>query len=326
MMKPVGIIGLGKYLPKRVLTNKQLEKMVDTTDEWIFTRTGIKERRLADKNESTSDLAIPAARDALKDAKLKAESVELIIAATVTPDMQFPSVSCLIQRELGAKKAACFDMSAACAGFVYGLITARQFVASGMYKNALVVAAEKTSSFVDWKDRSTCILFGDGSGAAVVGPVKRPGFLSAHLGADGRGADLLMVAAGGSRYPPSRETLEKKMHYVKMRGNELFRVAVGIMADAALKALEQAGLSCQDVDCFIPHQANARIIYATAKKLGLSKDKIFMNIEKYGNMSAASSAVALCEAVKSGRIKKGDIVLLDTFGAGLAWGSCVIKW
>lgn len=326
MLKPVGIMGLGKYLPKRVLTNKQLEKMVDTTDEWIFTRTGIKERRLAEKNEAASDLALPACRNALKDAKLKVESLDLIITATVTPDMQFPSVSCILQGKLGAKKAACFDLSAACAGFVYGLITARQFVASGMYKNALVVAAEKTSSFVDWQDRGTCILFGDGAGAAVVGQVKKPGFLSAHLGADGMGADLLMVAAGGSRHPSSHETLEKKMHYVKMRGNELFRVAVGIMADAAMRALEQAGLSCRDIDCFIPHQANARIILATAKKIGLSTDKIFMNIEKYGNMSAASSAVALCEAVKSGRIKKGDIVLLDTFGAGLAWGSCVIKW
>lgn len=325
-MRPVGIIGIGKYLPKKVLTNKDLEKMVDTTNEWIFTRTGIKERHLAEKNEATSDLALHAARNALKDAGLEAESVELIITATVTPDMQFPSVSCLVQRGLGAKKAVCFDISAACAGFVYGLIIARQFISSGAYKNALIIAAEKTSSFVDWQDRSTCVLFGDGAGAAVVSAAKGPGILSAYLGGDGRGAELLMVPGGGSRHPPSGETLKKKMHYVKMRGNELFKVAVKIMAEAARRALAQAGLSCQDIDCFIPHQANARIIMATAKRLGLDTDKIFMNIEKYGNMSAASTAVALCEAVKSGRIKKGDIVVLDTFGAGLAWGACVIKW
>ncbi|OGX26983.1 MAG: 3-oxoacyl-ACP synthase [Omnitrophica WOR_2 bacterium RIFCSPHIGHO2_02_FULL_45_21] len=325
-MKAVGIIGLGKYLPKRILTNQDLEKTVDTSDEWIVTRTGIRQRRLAATKEATSDMAIRAAIGALKDAKIKTEAVELIITATTTPDMQFPSTACIIQSALGARRAACFDVSAACAGFVYALVIAQQFVSRGVYRNALVIGAEKLSSIVDWQDRNTCVLFGDGAGAALVAPVKRGGIISTYLGSDGSGGDLLLLPGGGSRHPATHQTIDKRLHYVKMQGNELFKLAVKIMADAAHKALKQAGLSCKDVDCFIPHQANLRIILAAAKRLGLDTKKIYMNIEKYGNMSSASTIIALCEAVKCGRIKKGDIVVLDVFGAGLVWGACVIKW
>lgn len=325
-MKPIGIIGVGEYLPQRVLTNADLEKMVDTSDEWIVARTGIKERRLAADNEASSDMAIKAAQAALSDARLKAESVDLIITATISPDMQFPSVSTIVQQGLKAKKAVCFDISAACAGFVYALVTAQQFLVSGTYKNALIIGAEKLSPFVDWKDRSTCVLFGDGAGAAVIAPVKRKGLLSTYLGSDGSRGRLLMLPAGGTRLPPSHETIHKGLHFVKMQGNELFKMAVKRLAEAANKALKLAGLTCKDIDCFIPHQANERIILAAAKRLGLDKNKIFMNIGKYGNMSSASTATALCEAVKSGKVKKGDIVVLDVFGAGLVWGACVIKW
>lgn len=326
MTKNAGIIGLGKYLPRKRLTNRDIEKMVDTSDEWIVSRTGIKERRLAAKDEATSDMAVKAAKNALKDAGIKAEKIDLIIAATISPDMPFPSVSSIIQNAIGADKSACFDLSAACAGFVYGLVTAQQFILSGTYKNVLVIGAEKISYAVDWQDRSTCVLFGDGAGAAVVSSVKRGGILSTHLGCDGSGGPLLMIPAGGTRLPASHETIDKKLHYIKMQGNELFKVAVHSMADAAKIALKKAGLVLNDVDCFIPHQANSRIIGAVAKKLGLSEEKIYQNIDKYGNMSSASVIVAFCEAVRSGRVKKGDIVLLDAFGAGLVWGACVIKW
>jgi len=325
-MKKVGIIGLGEYLPKRVLTNADLEKMVDTSDEWIMTRTGIKERRMAAKNEATSDLAIKAARNALDDAKIRPEDLDLIIVATITPDMFCPSVACFVQNALSAKKAICFDMSAACSGFVYALTIAQQFIARGTCNNALVIGAETLSSVTDWKDRNTCVLFGDGAGAAVLGEVKSGGILSTYLGSDGSKADLMMIPAGGSRNPASPETVEKRLHYLKMQGNELFKLAVNHMTEAAQKALKLANLECKDINLVVPHQANIRIILATAKKLGLTEDKIYLNIEKYGNMSSASTATALCEAVKEGRVKKGDIVLLDTFGAGLVWGACVIKW
>jgi len=325
-MKKVGIIGVGKYLPSRVLSNADLEKMVDTSDEWITTRTGIKERHLVSKQEAASDLAIKAAREALEDARLSPGDLELIIVATITPDMHFPSVACLLQNAFSAKKATCFDISAACAGFVYAIVVAQQFIAAGTYKNALVVGTEVLSAITDWQDRNTCVLFGDGAGAAVLAPVNSGGILSVYLGSDGTQKDLLMLPAGGSRYPPTHETIDKRMHYIKMRGNELFKLAVKIMADTAQEALKQAGLKCSDVKLIIPHQANMRILMALAKKLGLPPNKIYLNIEKYGNMSSASTAVALCEAVKEGRIKKGDTILLDAFGAGLVWGACVIKW
>jgi 3-oxoacyl-[acyl-carrier-protein] synthase-3 len=325
-MKRVGIIGVGEYLPKKVLTNADLEKMVDTSDEWITTRTGIKQRRLASKHEAASDLALKAGTEALKDASLKPQDLDLIIVATITPDMQFPSTACFVQSALGAKKAVCFDISAACAGFVYAIAIAQQFIARGTYKNALIIGAEILSSITDWQDRNTCVLFGDGAGAAVMTEVKSGGILSVYLGSDGTQTDLLMIPAGGSRNPATNQTIEKRLHYIKMRGNELFKIAVITMAEAAQVALKEAGLQCKDIDLVIPHQANVRIIMAMAKKLGLPEEKIYLNIDRYGNMSSASTATALCEAVKEGSIKKGDIVLLDAFGAGLVCGACVIRW
>ncbi|MDD3987991.1 MAG: ketoacyl-ACP synthase III [Candidatus Omnitrophica bacterium] len=325
-MRRVGIIGVGEYLPDKVLTNHDLEKLVDTTDEWIITRTGIKERRIASDNEAVSDLAIKAAREALEDAKLAPQDLDLIILATVTGDMPFPSTASIVQNALSAKHAAALDISAACAGFVYALSIAQQFIGSGTYKNALVIGAEKLSAVTDWKDRNTCVLLGDGAGACVVSEVKEGGILSTYLGCDGSNMELLNMPAGGSRMPASHETVDSRMHYLKMRGNELFKIAVKSMTMAAEKVLEQAGLTFRDVDLIVPHQANSRIILAVAKKLGIPEDKIYLNIEKYGNMSSASTVTALVEAVKEGRVKKGDIVLLDAFGAGLVWGACIIKW
>lgn len=325
-MRKVGIVGVGKYLPTKVLSNADLEKMVDTSDDWIITRTGIKERRLVSKHEAASDLAACAGQKALKDAGIKPESLDLIILATITPDMQFPATGCFVQAKLGAKRAVCFDISAACAGFVYAIAIAQQFIARHTYKNALVIGAEVLSSVTDWQDRNTCVLFGDGAGAAVLSEVSSGGILSTYLGSDGLNRDLLMLPGGGSRNPASHKTVDNRMHYIKMRGNELFKLAVKIMSDSATVALKQAGLKCSDVDLVIPHQANVRILMAAAKKMGLAPDKIYLNITRYGNMSSASCATALCEAVEEGRIKKGDIVLLDAFGAGLVWGACVIKW
>ncbi len=325
-MRRVGIIGVGEYLPDRILTNHDLEKLVDTTDEWITTRTGIKERRIASENEAVSDLAIKAAREALKDAKLDSKDLDLIILATVTGDMPFPSTASIVQNALSAEHAAAFDISAACAGFVYALSIAQQFISSGAYKNALVIGAEKLSAVTDFKDRNTCILLGDGAGACVVSEVKDGGILSTYLGCDGSNMELLNMPAGGSRMPASHETVDSRMHYLKMRGNELFKIAVKSMTMAAQKVLEQAGLTFRDVDLIVPHQANSRIIMAVAKKLGIPEDRIYLNIEKYGNMSSASTATALVEAVKEGRVKKGDIILLDAFGAGLVWGASIIKW
>jgi len=325
-MKKIGIIGVGEYLPKKILTNADLEKMVATSDEWITTRTGIKQRRLASSQEAASDLAVKAAKKALKDAGIKPQGLDLIIIATITPDMQFPSTACFVQAALGAKNAVCFDISAACAGFVYAIVVAQQFIANGTYKNALVVGTEVLSSITDWEDRSTCVLFGDGAGAAVLSEVKSGGILSTYLGGDGSMTDLLMLPGGGSRNPATHKTIDKRLHYLKMEGNEVFKSAVKIMTDAAQIALKQADLKCSDIDLVIPHQANIRIIMAMAKRLGLPEKKVYLNIEKYGNMSSASTATAFCEAVRIGRIKKGDIILLDAFGAGLVWGACLIKW
>jgi 3-oxoacyl-[acyl-carrier-protein] synthase-3 len=325
-IKKVGIIGLGAYLPERVLTNKDLEKMVDTTDEWITSRSGIKERRIARPDEATSDMATEAAKRALKDANLKPEDIDLIIVATITPDMFFPATACLVQEKIGAKTCPAFDVSVACSGFIYGIAIAEQFIRSGTYKYALVIAAEKLSAITDWSDRSTCVLFGDGAGAAVLGPVEKGGILSVFLGANGKQGDLIKLPAGGSRIPASKKSVEDKLHFIKMNGAELFKHAVKVMADAALQATAPLGLKAEDISLVIPHQANLRILNAVAKRMGLSTDKIYLNIERYGNMSAASSAVALVEAVKEGRIKKGDKILLDAFGGGLSWGAIVIEW
>ena len=326
MPQGVGILGLGFYVPEKVLTNADLEQIVETTDEWIRTRTGIRERRVVAEGQAASDLSVEAARRALADAKLKPTDLDLILVATMTPDMPCPSTACLVQAKLGAPQAAATDVSAACAGFVYALIAAHAFVSSGIYTRVLVIGAEVLSKVVDWTDRSTCVLFGDGAGAAIVGPVAEGGILSTVLGSDGTKADLLKVPGGGSMTPASHASVDQRMHYLKMNGTEVFKLATRIMADAASQALAKCGLKPEDVACVIPHQANLRIISAVVERLGVPIEKVYLNVERYGNMSAASTIVALCEAVQQGRIKQGDIVLLVAFGAGLAWGSLVIKW
>jgi len=325
-LRKVGIIGVGEYLPEKILTNADLEKIVDTSDEWITTRTGIKERHLALEGQATSDLAFEAARRALINAKLKPEDLDLIVVATITPDMSFPAVATILQDKLGAKHAVAFDISAACAGFVYGLSVAEKFIASSVYKNALVIGAETLSSITDWQDRNTCVLFGDGAGAVVLSEVKTGGIISTYLGCDGSKVGILNMPAGGSRNPATSETVRNRQHFLKMQGNELFKIAVNTMTEAAQTVLKQSGMTFADVDLIIPHQANARIIVAVAKKLGIPKERVYLNIERCGNMSSASTVTALCEAVQEGRIKKGDIILLDAFGAGLVWGACIIEW
>lgn len=325
-MRFAKIIGLGKYLPPKRLTNRDLEKKVDTSDEWITTRTGIKERRIVQKGITSSQLAYKASRLALKRAQVKPKDIDLIIITTVTPDTLFPSTACYLQSYLKAHNAACFDLSAACAGFVYGLVCAWQFIKAGMYNNILVVGSEVLSNITDWEDRTTCILFGDGAGAAVVTSSRKAGFLSAYLGSNGISSDLLFLPAGGSKHPCSISTLKKRMHYIKMRGNELFRPAVRYMSYAAKEALSRADLKTKDISLLVPHQANKRIIEAIIKNLKIPEDKVYININRYGNMSSASTSVALCEAWEERKIKKGDIVVLSAFGAGLVWGSCVIKW
>lgn len=320
------IVGLGKYVPGKVLTNFDLEKIVDTSDDWIITRTGIKQRHIASKGVGASHLAYKASRIALKRAGLHANDIDLIIVATITPDTSFPSTACYLQNLLKANRAACFDISAACAGFVYALTVGWQFIKSGLYKNVLIVGSEVLSTITDWSDRSTCVLFGDGAGAAVLTKSKKDNFLSSYLGGDGSQANLLIVPGGGSRHPVSEETVKNKLHYIKMRGNELFRIAVRVMVKAAKSAIKDAGLRIEDVDLLIPHQANERIINAVCERLYLSREKVYVNISRYGNMSSASSAVALCEAYEDGKIKKDNIVVLDAFGGGLVWGSIVIKW
>lgn len=325
-LQKVGIVGLGRYLPPKVVTNRDLEKMVDTTDEWITTRTGIKERRVISDGMLTSDLGKFASEEALKEAHLRPEEVELLIVASISPDMPFPATSCIVQDKLGAKNAAAFDVAAACSGFVHALTVAKQFITLGTYRNALVVGAEALSTIIDWKDRSTCILFGDGAGACVLAPVKEGGILNTYLGSDGRYSDLLMMPGGGSRYPTSPKTVEQGLHYLKMNGSEVFKQAVRLMAESVEKVLADSHLSIKDVDCLIPHQANMRIIQAITERLDFPIEKVYLNLERYGNMSSASTITALCEAVREGRVKKGDLVVLVAFGSGFAWGSCVIQW
>lgn len=326
-MRSVGIIGTGKYAPDRVLTNHDLEQMVDTNDEWIVTRTGIRERRIAAPEEATSDLAIKAAEKALDAAGLTAEDIDLIIVATITPDMFFPSTACLVQEKLGAKRAAAFDLSAACSGFIYGLATASNMIASGMYQHVLVIGAECLSRITDYTDRNTCILFGDGAGAVVLGPVPEGrGFKSFELGADGAGAELLQLSGGGSRIPATAESIEAKKHYLYMAGSEVFKFAVRIMGSAAEEALRKAGMDKADIDLLVPHQANIRIIQSAMQRLELSEDKAMINLGRYGNMSAASIPVALAEAVEENRLQEGDCVVLVGFGGGLTWGASVLVW
>ncbi|GAA0375196.1 ketoacyl-ACP synthase III [Paenibacillus motobuensis] len=326
-MRSVGIIGTGKYVPERVLTNADLEKMVDTNDEWIVSRTGIRERHIAAPEQATSDLAYEAAVRALESAGMTADQLELIIVATITPDTSFPSTACILQDKLGAKNAAAFDLSAACSGFVYSMATANGFIQTGMYNNALVIGADTLSRITDYTDRNTCVLFGDGAGAVIVGEVPEGrGFLSFDLGAEGTGGDLLKLAAGGSRLPASEATVQGKQHYIYMNGREVFKFAVRVMGSATEEVLRKAGKTKEDIDLFVPHQANIRIIQSAMQRLDLPEEKCVINVDKYANTSAASIPLALVEAAEEGRIKEGDTVLLVGFGGGLTWGASVLVW
>ena len=321
------ITGVGSYLPAKILTNAQLEKMVDTSDEWITTRTGIKSRRQAARDEFTSDMAAHAAQRAMKKAGVTADQIDLIIVATITPDMPFPATACIVQQKIGARRAAAFDLEAACSGFIYGLEIGQQFIMSRTYDTVLVIGAEKLSSIVDWTDRNTCVLFGDGAGAAVL--QSRPnshGLLTAVMGADGSKGGLLHMPGGGSRCPASADSVAAKLHYLRMDGRETFKSAVQAMYHAAQEALHRCELHISKIKCVIPHQANRRIIDAVGKRLGATSEQLFINLDRYGNTSAASVAIALDEAVSSGKIQRGDLILMMVFGAGLTWGAAVIEW
>jgi 3-oxoacyl-[acyl-carrier-protein] synthase-3 len=321
------ITGVGSYVPERIITNADLEKMVDTSDEWITSRTGIRARRVAAIDEFTSDLATQAAQRAMKKAGVKPEQIDLIIVATITPDMPFPSTACLVQQKIGAYRAAAFDIEAACSGFIYALEIGQQFIMSRTYNAVLVIGAEKLSSIVDWTDRNTCVLFGDGAGAAIL--QNRPnshGLLTACMGADGQKADLLSMPAGGSRCPASAATVAAGLHFLRMDGKETFKNAVGAMYNAAQESLRRCEIDITHIKCIIPHQANRRIIDAVSERLGAKPEQVFINLDKYGNTSAASVAIALDEAVETARVQRGDLILLIVFGAGLTWGAAVIEW
>src|SRR6266513_2874134 len=311
LRRTVSIVGTGSYVPEKILSNADLSRIVDTSDEWITTRTGIKERRMAAKDEQTSDMATKAALKALEQAKVKPEDIDLILVATATPDMLFPATACFVQKKIGAKKAACLDISAACAGFLFVIEVAQPFI----------------TSITNWTDRNTCVLFGDGAGAAVLRHRgSAHGVISTHIGSDGQFTDILFMPGGGSRCPITRENVDMHLATIHMTGKEVYKQAVTAMLSAAKKALEQAGLSIEDIACVIPHQANLRIIEAIADRLGISRDKMFVNLDRYGNTSAAAVAIALDEANRSGRIKPGDYVLMVVFGGGLTWASTILEW
>ncbi len=320
------ILGTGSYAPKQVLTNADLEAMVETSDSWIVERTGIRERRLAAPDEACSDLGVLAAQQALADAKVQAAELDLILVATCTGDSPLPSTASLIQHRLGAGKAGACDISAACCGFVYGLSVADAFVRTG-HRYVLVIGSEVMSSITDWTDRNTCVLFGDGAGAVVLGPTEEDrGVLSLHLHADGRFSDLICVPGGGSSLPPSERVLAERLHCVKMRGNETFKIAVKTMEEAIREAVAAHGLGVDDIDCLVPHQANIRILRAVGQRIGLPLDRIMINVDRYGNTSAASIPLALDEAAKNGTIGEGSLVVMAAFGAGLTWASGVMRW
>ncbi|HSA85603.1 MAG TPA: beta-ketoacyl-ACP synthase III [Nitrospira sp.] len=320
------IIGTGSYAPARILTNEDLERMVATSDEWIRERTGIRERRIAAAGEACSDLAVQAGRRALAAAGLAATDLDLILVATCTGDYPLPATACLVQHQLGATKAAACDLSAACCGFVYALSVADAYVKSGM-RHVLVIGSEVMSALTDWTDRNTCVLFGDGAGAVVVGASGgERGILSTHLGSDGTLCELIMVPGGGSRTPPSEKVITERLQYIKMKGNETFKVAVRTLEEIARAALSANDLRVEDVDLYVPHQANVRILKAVIERLGLPVEKVLLNLDRYGNTSAASIPIALDEAVREGRIKDGSLVMLGAFGAGLTWASAVIRW
>ncbi|MFO7870158.1 MAG: beta-ketoacyl-ACP synthase III [Kiritimatiellia bacterium] len=325
--KGVRIAGTGSYLPERVLTNSDLEKMVDTSDEWIRTRTGISARHLARDEEATSGMASAAALRALESAGMAADELDLITVGTITPDMFFPCTACFVQDMIKAPNAFCFDLSAACSGFLYGLETARHLISGGSVRNALVIGAEKLSCVTDWEDRATCVLFGDGAGAVVLRAEDNTrGIIASSMGSDGGLADLLKLPGGGSRNPVTEATMRKRMHYMKMTGNEVFKHAVRCMCEAGLNVLEKAGMTIEDIDWVIPHQANMRIIRAIANRLGGSLEKFYVNLDRVGNMSAASVPVALDEAVRAGRIRAGQKILFIVFGGGFTWGAMVMEW
>ncbi|MEM7145188.1 MAG: beta-ketoacyl-ACP synthase III [Verrucomicrobiota bacterium] len=325
------IAGTGSYVPEKILTNADLEKLVDTSDDWITSRTGIKERRIAADDEATSDLATKAAERAMDQAGITADDIDLLIVATISPDTFFPATACFVQRKLQAKNAVCFDIAAACSGFLYALQVARHFVNSGNRKTALIIGAEKLSSMVNWEDRNTCVLFGDGAGAAIVvrdddSSQKSGRILSNVMASDGDQTDILVVPGGGSACPITPANADDKLNTIRMEGREVYKYAVNAMRAAAEKALDAAGLTADDIDMVIPHQANRRIIEAITDRLGIPGERTFVNLDKYGNTSAAAVAIALDEASRSGAIKKGDIILLVAFGAGLTWAATVIEW
>ena len=325
--RTVSIIGTGSYLPERVLTNVDLEKMVETNDEWIVSRTGIKERRIASAEQSTSDLAANAALAAMENAGITADEIDLILVATITPDMFFPSTACFVQHKIGAKNAACFDVSAACAGFLYAIEIAQQFITSHTYDTILVIGAEKLSSIVDWTDRNTCVLFGDGAGAAILRHRGGGhGVVSTFMGSDGGLSDILYIPGGGSKFPVTKENADQRLNCIKMNGKETYKHAVISMLDAAQRALAEANLTPEDLACIIPHQANLRIIEAIAHRLDVPMERFMVNLDRYGNTSAAAVAIALDEANRTGRMQVGDYVLLVVFGGGLTWASSVIQW
>jgi len=321
------ITGTGSFAPKKIITNQDLEKLVDTSDEWITERTGIKERRIAEKGQNTSDLAYEAGKKALKAAGLTAQELDLILVATMTPDTILPSMGCVLQNKLGAKNAAAFDIAAACSGFIYGLSIADAFIKAGAYKNILLVGAEVLSRFTDWEDRTTCVLFGDGAGAVVIQRhTGKRGILSTHLHSDGSLGDLLHVPAGGAQHPASHDTIRKRMHFIKMKGNETFKAAVRALEGVVQEALEHNKVKPEEIDLLVPHQANLRIIQAMAQRLNMPMEKVVLTLPKYGNTSAASIPMALDEAVRDGRVKENHLLLFEAFGGGLTWASALVRW
>ena len=325
--RSAAIIGTGFYVPERVMTNHDMEKIVDTSDQWIVERTGIKERHIAADDVATSDIAYEAASRALKDAGITADELDLVVVATLTPDHPTPSTASLLQKRLGATHAAAFDLQAACSGFVYAITVAAQFIENGFYKKVLVIGAETLSKYIDWEGRNTCVLFGDGAGAAVFAAAEDgSGILSFDLGSDGRGPELLGIPGGGTRYPADEDTIARKVNRIHMDGKEVFRFAVKALPATLKRSLEKAGVSAEDLNWIVPHQANIRIIEAASKRLAQPLDRFVINIERYGNISAASIPIALAAANAAGKLKKGDLVALAGFGAGLTWASCVMRW
>ncbi|MBM3201453.1 MAG: ketoacyl-ACP synthase III [Chlamydiae bacterium] len=326
LLKKAVVLGTGSYFPERVLSNAELEKIVDTTDEWITSRTGMKERRIAAKEESASDMGAIAAEKAIQNSDVKAEDLDLIICATLTPDHLFPSTACLIQNKIGAKNAAAFDLSAACSGYVYAMMTAKAYVSSGIYKTVLVVATEKISSIIDYTDRATCVLFGDAATATVVAH-REHGLEIIHgcLGADGTGADMLIQPAGGSRMPACQESIDQKLHYLRMEGKDVYKHAVRRMEEVAMKCITDVGMKIEDVGYLIPHQANLRIIEGFAKRFQVPQERVIVNIQRYGNTAAASVGIGFDELLNLKKIKEGETVLMVAFGAGLAWGSLLLQ-